>query len=127
MDWKREAKDKLRRYDAMRTAAINLPRQIRSLQVAACDYQEADQLMNNMAFRQELRWQLEQVKQWLDVTERAMGCLNREERQILNQLYVRRERGGVDSLCQDLQVERSTVYRRSDKALFRFATALYGA
>jgi hypothetical protein len=32
----------------------------------------------------------------------------------------------VDRLCQLLEAEKSTVYRRRDKALGKFITALFG-
>lgn len=141
MDWKREAEEKLRRYDAMRAAVASIPQEIRRLQIAAYSLRglgneqgtnsknlrsEEDQMLDNLAYQQELKWKLEQAKKWLDVTERAMKCLNWEDRQILDRLYVRADKGGLENLCRELGVEKSSIYRRRDQALNRFTTALYG-
>lgn len=129
MNWKNEAAEKLRQYEAMQRAKQNLPREIQRLRVAALAIREkgeSQQLMNNLAHRQELQWTLEQTKCWLDVTERALSCLSGEEKHILHRLYISPEKGGIQRLCQELGVEQSSVYRRRDRALQHFATALYG-
>ncbi len=141
MDWKVEAEEKLRRYNAMCAAVASIPQEIRRLQIASYSLGSPgaepsggskkirgreERMLNNMAHRQELKWRLEQAKQWLEVTERAMRCLNADERQILEQLYIRQDKGGLDYLCRELGLEKSSVYRRREQALNRFATALYG-
>ena len=141
MNWKSEAMEKLRRYDAMRAASCNIPKEIRRLQIAACATKGAsadaapvkgggnrreELLMDNLVHRQELQWTLDQTKCWLDVTERALKSLTREEKLILHRLYICPEKGAVDRLCEELGLEQSSIYRRRDRALQRFAVALYG-
>jgi len=140
MNWKSEATEKLRQYDAMRKAACNIPKEIQRLRVAATairgvstdatpvkgSSRREEMLINNLVHRQELQWTLEQTKCWLDVTERALSCLTQEEKLILHRLYISPEKGGLERLCQELDMEKSTVYRRRDRALQRFAMALYG-
>ena len=141
MNWKSEAMEKLRRYDAMRAASCNIPKELRRLQIAACATKGAstdatpvknggnrreELLMDNLVQRQELQWTLDQTKCWLDVTERALKALTREERLILQRLYICPEKGAVERLCEELGLEQSSVYRRRDRALQRFAIALYG-
>ena len=141
MNWKSEAMEKLRRYDAMRQAAFNIPQEIKRLQLAAqapkganlettpvkgSGNRQEDALMNNMAHRQELQWTLDQTRCWLDVTERALKSLDKEENLILHRLYICPEKGAIDRLCQELELEQSSIYRRRDRALQRFAIALYG-
>ena len=141
MNWKSEAMEKLRRYDAMQQASHNLPAEIRRLQIAARVAKSAnlesvpgkggearreEELMNNMVHRQELQWSLDQTKCWLEATERALRVLNPEEKLILQRLYIYPERGAVERLCQELELEQSSIYRRRDRALQRFAIALYG-
>lgn len=141
MNWKSEAMEKLRRYDAMRQASCNIPKEIQRLQIAAraikganpeetsvkgAGGQRENRLLDNLVHRQELQWTLDQTKCWLDVTERALKTLTNEEKLILQRLYICPEKGAVDRLCQELEVEQSSVYRRRDRALQRFAIALYG-
>ena len=142
MNWKTEAAEKLRKYDAMRQAVLNLPVEIKRLQIDAQSLRAAnprsvsvhgggnrreDALMNNLVHRQELSWSLEQAKDWLKMTDRALTILTPEEKLILHRLYIYPERGALDRLCNELGVEHSSIYRKRDKALERFTMALYGS
>ena len=142
MNWKAEAMEKLRRYDAMRQAAVNLPEEISRLEIAARSLRGAttdatpvkgggnrreEALLNNLVHRQELQWSWEQARSWLKSTEGALSTLNPEERLILHRLYICPEKRAVDRLCGELGVEQSSVYRTRDQALRKFTVALYGA
>ena len=141
MNWKAEAMEKLRRYDAMQQAVVNLPEEMKRLEVAAQSIRSArtdatpvkgggnkreDMLLNNLVQRQELAWSLSQAKMWLKMTDRALGTLTPEEKLVLHRLYIVPERGSMDRLCTELGVEQSSIYRKRDKALQRFTLALYG-
>jgi len=142
MNWKAEAMEKLRKYDAMRQATQNIPEEITRLELAARSIRSArtdgtavkgggskreEMLLNNLVHRQELEWTLEQAQCWLTTTDRALSVLSPEEKLVLQRFYIYPERGSVDRLCSELGVEQSSVYRKRDKALHRFTTALYGA
>lgn len=141
MNWKAEAMEKLSRYDAMRQAKANLPAEIQRLEAAAYslrgkDMEQApvrnrgnrpeDQLLSNLVLRQELMAAMEQADAWLRITDRALSALTPEEKLILHRLYIYPERGSVERLCGELNVEQSSVYRKRDKALRKFTCALYG-
>lgn len=141
MNWKAEAMEKLRRYDAMRQAILNIPEEIERLKLDAQSIRSArtdatpvqgggnrreEALLNNFVHRQELALSLEQAKIWLKTTDRAMTTLTPEEKLILHRLYIYPERGALDRLCGELGVEQSSIYRRRDRALYRFTVALYG-
>ena len=141
MNWKQEAKEKLRRYGAMRIATINIPQELKRLEIDACSIRSArtdgstvegggskreEAMINNILHRQELTWTLEQAQMWLQITDRALTALTNEERQILHSLYIYPEKGGVERLCKELGLESSSVYRRRDKALKHFTMACYG-
>lgn len=141
MNWKTEATDKLRRFDAMRQALVNLPEEIARLETAARSLRGAttdsapvkgggsrreDALLSNLVHRQELQWRLEQAKSWVRTTERAMGVLTAEERLILLRMYISPEKNAPARLCNELGIESSSVYRHRDRALEKFTMALYG-
>ena len=141
MNWKTEAKEKLRRYDAMRLATINIPQEIQRLEIDAQSIRSArtdgtpvrgggskreDAMLNNILHRQELAWTLEQAQAWLRITDRALTALNGQEKLILTRLYIYPEKGGLERLCKELDMETSSVYRHRDQALKRFTMALYG-
>ena len=141
MNWKAEAKEKLRRYDAMRLATINIPQELERLRIDARSIRSArtdktpvsgggnrreEAMINNLIQRQELEWTLQQAKMWLQSTDRALSALTAEEKQILHRLYISPEKGGLERLCKELDVESSSIYRRRDRALKHFTLAFYG-
>ena len=141
MNWKDEATEKLKKYDAMRIATRNIPQELTRLEQVAKSLHSPnmddpvqctnlrsreDSLLNNMVHRQELSFALQQAELWLDVTDRALGALTPEEKLILHRLYIYPERGAIERLCGELGIEQSSIYRKRDKALHRFTLALYG-
>lgn len=141
MNWKAEATDKLRRYDAMRLAAINIPAELKRLAAEANSIRSArtdatpisgggskreDALINNILHRKELENTLQQVKLWLTSTDRALSVLSAEEKLILHRLLIYPQPHAMEQLCQELGQEQSTLYRKRDHALHRFTLAFYG-
>lgn len=140
MNWKNEAIERLRRYDAMKGALISLPEELKRLEDEAINLKAVrtdkitvkssmdagDALMNNLVRQEEMRYALKQAKMWVEITEHALSMLLPEEKLILHRMFVSREHGVLDRLCVDLGCEQSTVYRKRDHALQRFTIALYG-
>ena len=141
MNWKAEAMDKLRCYDAMQRSLQNIPQEITRLKaesvalgsgVSLCPVggrdirRKEDALLDNMVRRQELQWSLEQVQSWTQTVNRALSGLDPEERLILYQMYILPQTGAVENLMEKLGVEKSSIYRRRDKALRKFTMCLYG-
>ena len=142
MNWKAEAVDKLRKYDAMKMATINIPQEIARLEskatairsktadsapVCGGSSNREDAMINNLVERNELERELSNATAWVDIVERAMVCLQQEEKTILQRLYIYPQKGALARLCNELGVESSSIYRRRDQALQTFTLALYGA
>lgn len=140
MNWKNEATEKLRRYEAMCTAIVNMEEELKRLELESKGIRSAqadgvkvrgsqgrkDPILNNLIRKQELRDSLRQTKLWVDCTQRALEVLAEEERLLLRRMYIYPERGCLERLCGELGVEQSSIYRRRDAALQRFTEALYG-
>lgn len=141
MNWKNEAMEKLRNYDAMACCVVNIPRELERLKIAAASIRGArtdgdpvrgggnrreEMLMDNMVRRQELQWKLEQARRWVTCTDQALGTLTPDEKLVLSRMYIYPEKGSLERLCGELGIEQSSVYRKRDKALYRFTLALYG-
>ena len=141
MNWKAEAKEKLRRYNAMRLATVNIPEEIQRLELDAQSIRSPrwdkhgaapntrsreDALLDNLVHRQELAWTLQQAQIWLRSTDRALAALPNDEKQILHRLYIYPEKGSLEKLCKELEMEISSIYRRRNKALRHFTLAFYG-
>lgn len=141
MNWKYEAIDKLKGYEAHKRALENIPREIKRLQdVFTCIRSAAtdstpvsgggntreDTMLSNIVHREELERTLKQAKTWVKMVDAGLGVLDDEERLVLERFYINRAKGNVDRLCEELNVEKATVYRRRDGALRHFTIALYG-
>lgn len=141
MNWKTEAADKLRRYGSVRLSLVNIPAEIKRLRMEAQSIRSArtdntpvtggeskreDALINNILHRKELEETLKQVKLWLSTTDRAMSVLSPEEKLILHRLLIYPQPHAIEQLCQELEIEQSTLYRRRDQALHHFTLAMYG-
>ena len=110
-DWKISAITRLKEYDAMKAAVQNLPVE---LEICCCED------------RQEMHSRLDAARQWVALTNRALGSLTPQEQLVLRMLYIAPQKGNVSRLCELLECEQATVYRRRDKALGKFTMALYG-
>ena len=56
--------------------------------------------------------------------DKAWRGLSREEQEILHHTVVEHRKGNVERLCQELDCEPATVYRRRNRALMRLGEKL---
>lgn len=141
MNWKPEAIDKLRQYEAKKIALSNIPEEITRLEsamesirsttsdstpVSGSGSRREDMLLSNIVCREELTRNLEQSKTWVDIVDAGLGILSEEEKLILDRFYIHPEKGAAERLASELCVDIKTVYRRKDAALRRFTISLYG-
>ena len=141
MNWKDEAMEKLRNYDAMRQSLTIIPEELQRLEQEASDLRSVQfdrpvvksngnrketALINNLVQRQELARNFQQAQFLVRNTDLALGVLNPEEKLVLHRLYIYPEKGALDRLCGELGVEQSSIYRKRDKALHHFTLAYYG-
>ena len=141
MNWKREAIDKLKNYEAHREALENIPKEIKRLESAYAGIRSAttdgtpvsggsntreDSMLSNIVHRDELKRRLKEARLWVAQVDKALAVLDDEERLVLDRFYIHRAKGNVGELCERLNVEQATVYRKRDSALRRFTIALYG-
>ena len=141
MNWKREAIDKLKNYEARREALENIPKEIKRLESAYAGIRSAttdgtpvsggsntreDSMLSNIVHRDELKRRLKEARLWVAQVDKALAVLDDEERLVLDRFYIHRAKGNVGELCERLNVEQATVYRKRDSALRRFTIALYG-
>lgn len=141
MNWKFEAVDKLKGYEAHKQSLASIPEEIRRLNVAFTAIRSAttdsipvsgggstreDAVLSNIVYREELQRALEQAKLWVDIVDGGLDVLDDEERLVLDRFYIHRGKGNVSRLCEELAVEQSSIYRRRDAALRKFTIALYG-
>ena len=141
MNWKFEAIEKLKQYEAKKQSLTCIPEEIARLESAMQSIRSAtadgkpvkgggsgreDMMLSSIVHREELERSLEQAKMWVALVDAGLETLSAEERLILNRFYIHPAKGNVDRLCGELGVEKSQVYARKDAALHHFTISLYG-
>lgn len=141
MNWKYEAIDKLKQYEAKKQALNSIPMEIDRLELAMKSIRSAtadgtpvsgggsgreDMYLSNIVHREELERALEQAQKWVDLVDAGLEILSEEERLVLDRFYINPAKGNVDRLCGELNVEKSQVYNKKDAALRHFTICLYG-
>ena len=141
MNWKFEAIEKLKQYEAKKQSLRSIPEEIARLESAMKSIRSAtadgtpvqgggsgreDMMLSNIVHREELERALEQAKKWVALVDAGLEILSEEERLILDRFYVHPAKGNVDRLCGELCIEKSQVYSKKDAALRHFTISLYG-
>lgn len=142
MDWKKESIERLREYEARKKALVLIPEQIETLELnftairaAAADETAVkggggnkgeNALINNIAMREELKRNLDIAKKEVEITEKGLSELTEEQQTVLIRFFVCRSRGHVETLCEELCLEKSSVYKIKDEALKKFTMVCYG-
>ena len=142
LNWCIFAIQRLRDYEDRKRAIDNLAEQINSLEdkftairAATTDStpvqggnenRREQTLIHNIATREELKNNLEIIKQEIDITEKGLDVLTETERLILTRFYINRSKGYVERLCDELFISKTELYRQKDEALKRFTMVCYG-
>lgn len=141
MNWKHEAIEKLKEYSAKKQSLKSIPEEMARLESAMQSIRSAtadgtpvsgggsgleDMILSNIVHREELARSLEQARKWVSLVDSGLESLSGDEKKILSRFYISPARGNVDTLCEELGVEKAQVYRRQDSALRHFTLCLYG-
>lgn len=141
MDWKSEAIDKLKQYEAKRESLEIIPKQIAEVDSTMASIRSAridgtsvkgggngreDMMLNCVVRKDELRRCLERAGLWVEIVSRGLELLDPDDRLVLDRFYINPEKKAADRLAGDLGIDVKTVNARKDKALRKFAIALYG-
>ena len=140
--WKFKAIDKLRDHTLKQAALINLPDEIRRLEIEAQSIKSAttdgdpvkdggngreDRLINNIVMREELKLMLSMARLSVDMVDRGLSPLDQDDKYILNEMYINKTSGSKERLMSKFSLaEESSLYKRTNKALLRFTIAMYG-
>lgn len=141
--WKYRAIDKLKDYTAQKASLQSLPEEIARLESEAYSIKSAtgdgtpvkgggsgreNRLLSNIVKREEHKAMLHRATLAVGMVDRGLAVLNHEERHILDAMYIIREKGYVDRLMEEFNLqEESSLYKRANKALLHFTIAMYGA
>lgn len=141
MNWQKISIERLKSYENRQQALSNIPEQIETLEMSLTSIRAAktdkvpvkeggnkreDALINNIVMREELSRNLEITKREVEITDKALRQLTKEEVKILDRFYINKVRGHAERLSEELNIERSRVYELKDDALKKFTIACYG-
>lgn len=140
--WKYKAIDRLKDYPQQKISLKNLSDEIARLASEACSIKSAtgdgtpvkgggsgreDRLLDNIVERNELKMALARAKLACNIVERGLMALSKEERRMLDLIYIQNQSGAIERLADELcLVDTRSVYKRLDKVLRKFTIALYG-
>lgn len=132
MDWRNESIWELRNLEAKRASIADIQTQIREFDLRMKAVRSAtsdatpvsgggsgreDMLLNWVTEKDALAATLAVVRLQIELIERALQALSDEDREILELCYIRARSGTLNQLCERLQCEVATVYRRRNRAL----------
>ncbi len=139
MNWKKETIQRLANYPQALCSLQLLPREIRRAENDLASMGSAplahtrgpkgrgdQRLICQLERIDRLKDRLTEAESWVADTNTALGSLPAADRRLLELLYLTARPMGVDRICAAMGLERSSLYRRRDRALEKMAAALYG-
>lgn len=85
-----------------------------------------DTMVDNIVERERLKILLEANRKMIEIIERGLNHLDELEKKILTHFYINRQRDHVEALKEELNIEKSQVYRLKNQALYKLTTHMYG-
>lgn len=116
--------DRLRNHSAHKAAVENLRERLE--QLAALHGASPGERLDQFVCEKEFRALLQSKQSEVEAVEKALGALTRQERQVLERMYLQKEPLAVQVLMIELGYEKSNIYSLKEKALQHFARAFYG-
>ena len=139
IEWKEVAKKELRTYEEACLSLQSLPDLIERQKMIVSRIRtnnpskvsrkttgDNDTQLSAIVYRDELEQRLKEAKKTVAAIEKALSAMNEEEYELLDTLFIRPRKNGVDMLCEKFGIERTAVYERRNKALEKFTRSLYG-
>ena len=140
MNWQTFGVQRLKAYEARLKAVESIPERIKMLELeygsikagigdgmpkASGGNKAEDQLVGNIAKREELKNNLEIARREIELTEKGLSVLDDEERRVLYVFFINRPSRHVELLCDELHIEKTKLYNLKDEALKKFTMACY--
>lgn len=142
MKWNECAIEDLKKYAGLTASLQNIPERIAALEMEFTGIKgnRTDKepisgtganhwenfLINNINERERLKLLLAVNKKMAGVIKRGLSALNENERLVLEYFYIRAQQDHIGKLSEELNIERTDVYRLKDKALRKFVLNMYG-
>ena len=76
--------------------------------------------------KERLSYSFKATRRLVELTERVISQLSREERRVLEAFYLDRQENHLRRLCLELAVEQAQLYRLKERALAGYIHLMYG-
>lgn len=131
----------LKKLEARRAALTNIPEQIQILENAYTALRAAKTdgdpvsggtnnreniLIDNIDKRMILKKNYEIIKAEVEMMDRNLAALTKNERLVLTRFFINKEKYAIDRLTAELGYEQAQIYRLRDAALRNLAMRMYG-
>ena len=139
MDWICVAKEELRNYEAVRTSIGTLPDLIMSQdyaihrirtsdpsKVVGAGGGNEDALLSAIVYREELKTRLKEARKKVAAIERSLEVLSNDEYLMIERSFIHPRKNAIDTICEELCIEKTAAYERRRVALSKFTKAMYG-
>jgi len=141
MNWIKESESELRNFTKIQNDIKTLSDQITSIDYETTSIKctnfdreringgasrREDWIIENIMKKNELELYYAIAKKHMDLVERGLGSVTKEERRILELFYIERPKNYIDILCDELGYEQSNLYYHKDIALRKFTLAVFG-
>lgn len=132
MDWRNESVWELRHLEAKRASISDIREELRVLEQRMTAIRSAtsdstpfsgggsgreDQLLTWITEKDALEATLAVAEMQVDMIDRALGSMTKEDLEILDLCYIHEKIGNINKLCEVLCCDVSTVYRKRNRAI----------
>lgn len=138
----RIAEEDLRQYSLKEKAVETLPMQIKTLEyryeairassadaapVSGGTNHREDALIANISERDYMRAKLKEARGFIAAINKALEVLDEREHLVVDLFYMHGGRNNLERLMNELNLEKSQIYRIRDLALYKFTCAYFGS
>ena len=124
--YKKQALEDLKKYPYLKSSLVTLSQRIDLLKKISASSANSP---GQSAVADEIK-QLSDTLQtntiYVSCIEHALSCLPQNEQKLIATYYIHRQRGVVENLSISSYNDRSTVYRRAQKALEHYTLSYFG-
>jgi len=140
MDYKETAIKRLREYESRVVSIENLRQQLEALRTEQTAIRSAstdsepvsgtlgsrreDAMIFNIMKQDALRTNLKIAQHEIAVTERGFASLPDDAKTVLDIFYIHHH--PIKDVCEEMHIEKTTLYRKKDAALRAFTMACFG-
>lgn len=119
------AKHLLENYAVNKAAEENFPFEMTMINSRLYSSCSEKTMVEMIEAKDRLAARTDKAKKEIKQTESALGKLTPYQRELLSAFYITKTHSGAENIAGRHNIERSTVYRDKNKALNRFASALF--